>query len=891
MSYKGEKGGRGKGGESGGKGYGGGKGEGKGGGKGGKGGKGPDYTPAARVETCPPPKVDAKMLPKTYVGPISWSGKDTERDGDGKFIEPKSKKGAGTSGTPTEVVVNMMPLNLMSQQRNLYRVDFVPEQEQRRVRLFLLHQVLDEKKQKWASDGEHLLYTSELIDGKKELELTTKRNVTREEEETVQIKLKWTSHQKATLDKPSIMFFCSRFRMGMMRQKERQQIGADYFDFSQSIEISQHRCQLVPGLDCTVYVTETGPVMSVDMQHKHVRTDTVWNNMCQVRGLTDQEWQKAVSMAFESRIVLLGYTDPKRTVHVKKIRWDLTPQSKFHYKKKDKQYTYAQYMTERYGIKNSDMDKKQPLLEHESKTEHDREGKPKVSHFIPSLCHLTGQTDDMKSDRRRAQDLIRYTAMKPHDRLDKIMTNMKATLANKDFQAELQPWGLQIEPKLLRFNARRLPTPKMVNGGFAVSIKADTEAWDVKFDWPMFRSTNALKNWSIVTYQQHEALKSFVTQMQQVARELRIEFSPPKIFITKGGSQKPADYEAVIRSEVKAAKPSMVLVCVAKRDEPYKTIKRLLSCEFGVPSQFVQQEELVKNPAPKNLQKANKVVVQMNCKGSGAPWMVDMQLTSATMFVGLDVHHGGDLERKQASVAAFVASFDPNCTQYYSRTFLVKSDQQIMVPATDKDPGLKSLMMDALGKFKERNKTLPKYVVVYRDGGSEGELEVITKNEVKQFKEALEAAAKEAQPEGQAKKGPKVEAPKLVFFVVLKKIRTRFFAVAQGPDVRVANPIPGTIIDTNITSPLLQEFYLCCQSVNQGSATPTKYQKLCDNSDLTTDTLQQWTYNLSHMYFNWYGTVRVPAPMMYASTLAKLIGTMSRGRDVFKGLHSVLHYL
>ena len=28
----------------------------------------------------------------------------------------------------------------------------------------------------------------------------------------------------------------------------------------------------------------------------------------QVRGLTDQEWQKAVSMAFESRIVLLGYT-------------------------------------------------------------------------------------------------------------------------------------------------------------------------------------------------------------------------------------------------------------------------------------------------------------------------------------------------------------------------------------------------------------------------------------------------------------------------------------------------------------------------------------------------------------------------------------------------------
>ena len=63
-----------------------------------------------------------------------------------------------------------------------------------------------------------------------------------------------------------------------------------------------------------------------------------------------------------------------------------SPQSKFHYKKKDKQYTYAQYMTERYGIKNSDMDKKQPLLEHESKTEHDR-----CCGLIAAVCGCHGQ--------------------------------------------------------------------------------------------------------------------------------------------------------------------------------------------------------------------------------------------------------------------------------------------------------------------------------------------------------------------------------------------------------------------------------------------------------------------------------------------------------------------
>ena len=240
--------------------------------------------------------------------------------------------------------------------------------------------------------------------------------------------------------------------------------------------------------------------------------------------------------------------------------------------------------------------------------------------------------------------------------------------------------------------------------------------------------------------------------------------------------------------------------------------------------------------------------------------------SSQVMFVGLDVHHSGTLGQPGASVAGYVAVLDRYCTRFYSRSFLVKSRQQILVPPTDQDPNLQSLTVQALGRFAAGNKKLPKYVVVYRDGGSEGELEAIHRVEVKAIqvlappspavlchvvapRHALQRPAmswyramhvcgampysstahsgallqdglEEARAKAAAHTKQPVDVPQLVFFVALKKIRTRFFAAATGsapwPHTHaVGNPMPGTIIDTDITSNLLQEFYICCQHVNQ----------------------------------------------------------------------------
>ncbi|QQP38309.1 Piwib, partial [Caligus rogercresseyi] len=78
---------------------------------------------------------------------------------------------------------------------------------------------------------------------------------------------------------------------------------------------------------------------------------------------------------------------------------------------------------------------------------------------------------------------------------------------------------------------------------------------------------------------------------------------------------------------------------------------------------------------------------------------------------------------------------------------------------------------------------------------------------------------------------------------------------------RMLNPNSGTVIDNVVTLPERYDFFLVSQSVRQ------------DESGLKPDHLQKLTYKLTHLYYNWPGTVRVPSVCQYAHKLAYLVGT------------------
>ena len=104
------------------------------------------------------------------------------------------------------------------------------------------------------------------------------------------------------------------------------------------------------------------------------------------------------------------------------------------------------------------------------------------------------------------------------------------------------------------------------------------------------------------------------------------------------------------------------------------------------------------------------------------------------------------------------------------------------------------------------------------------------------------------------------------------------------------NPPPGTIVDSDVTRRYLYDFYLVPQLVRQGTVTPTHYIVLYDGGELKTDHMQRFTFKLCHLYYNWPGTIRVPAPCQYAHKLAYLVGQSIKA-EPSPELNNLLYYL
>lgn len=86
------------------------------------------------------------------------------------------------------------------------------------------------------------------------------------------------------------------------------------------------------------------------------------------------------------------------------------------------------------------------------------------------------------------------------------------------------------------------------------------------------------------------------------------------------------------------------------------------------------------------------------------------------------------------------------------------------------------------------------------------------------------------------------------------------------------------------------DFFIISQSVRQGTVSPTNYNVIYDNSGVSADSMQQITFKLCHLYYNWSGTVAVPAPCQFAHKLAYLTG-VALSDKVPDNLSNVLWYL
>jgi aubergine len=132
----------------------------------------------------------------------------------------------------------------------------------------------------------------------------------------------------------------------------------------------------------------------------------------------------------------------------------------------------------------------------------------------------------------------------------------------------------------------------------------------------------------------------------------------------------------------------------------------------------------------------------------------------------------------------------------------------------------------------------------------------------------------------------------LTFIIVQKRISQKFFKIIPGKTGADAlvNPPPGSVLDHTVTSSSLYDFLVVSQYVREGCTTPTRYIVLVDEKGFPPDVLQKLTYKLCFLYYNWPGTVRVPAPCQYAHKFSTLVGESIK-KETAKELNDKLFFL
>ncbi|EXJ61629.1 hypothetical protein A1O7_02058 [Cladophialophora yegresii CBS 114405] len=298
-------------------------------------------------------------------------------------------------------------------------------------------------------------------------------------------------------------------------------------------------------------------------------------------------------------------------------------------------------------------------------------------------------------------------------------------------------------------------------------------------------------------------------------------------------------------------------------------------------------------------------------------------LTAKTMIIGIDVTHKPSTALKGApSIAAVVGSVDDQFAQWPVSLRLnpVQDVEESEVRPEEDDDGLgkgkgkaetidkskrsdttatdapkqarekvlelEAMVFERLLDYWEHNHDMPDQIIIYRDGLSEGQFDMCRNEELPKIKRAIENL-KRHRHEGHVKKngGDAAELPDAATAVILvcavKRNHTRFFpadSTIKNDSVYCGgvdkegyynyNPRPGTLIEDGVTYGDGQDFFLISQKAIIGTARPTHYVILGNETKHTRREIAEMTHNLCFLFGRSTRSVGVCPPVYYADLAA-----------------------
>jgi hypothetical protein len=211
-----------------------------------------------------------------------------------------------------------------------------------------------------------------------------------------------------------------------------------------------------------------------------------------------------------------------------------------------------------------------------------------------------------------------------------------------------------------------------------------------------------------------------------------------------------------------------------------------------------------------------------------------------TMMVGIDVSHPGPGSREGApSIAAVVASVDNDFVQFPASLRIQQPDPNR--ESKEMLSELRDMLVERLQLYERKNKVLPQRIIVFRDGVSEGQFDIVIREEKAQILEAFHKLSTAA-------RGPKPYRPVFSIVICGKRHNARFYPTSSQFADRNGNTRPGTVVDKGVTAVFDFDFYLQAHAGLQGTVKPTHYTVVYDELKFTADELQQGSNDFSYLY-------------------------------------------
>lgn len=291
----------------------------------------------------------------------------------------------------------------------------------------------------------------------------------------------------------------------------------------------------------------------------------------------------------------------------------------------------------------------------------------------------------------------------------------------------------------------------------------------------------------------------------------------------------------------------------------YSPLKKHSLETLGYPMQVILTNSLYKN----TMSVVSNILLQANSKLGGSLFKIQIPKEirdKNLMVVGIDI---SALKGQNKLNIAMCATTNPELTEYYSSKSAVPIEQD---GQTNRNLcfNVSAFVHEAVMKFFEKNKSLPKGVIIYRQGVSK-EQRAYLNDEVWGIERMLSGKC-----ENQLEQEIYAKNPIPYYYVLVnKKTSLKFFEKEKmHGKYEYSNPECGLLILNDLTDTDEFEFYIQPQKVNQGTATPTNFHVAYGNLNMP-EYIPKITYDLCYMYSNWRGPVRVPAPLKYAEKLAK----------------------